>query len=132
MQEWRTRWQVNLDWRPGRSAGQVVEQHVDTVGELREVVMGARANPDVVRCRYVPVRELVGEPPHTCRRGHHYDGGSFTRVRLDWSVCPCGGHMVYRCRWRDCGDVRLDPEPAIDCLPSTGSMGTTIAREGNP
>ncbi|MET7808611.1 hypothetical protein [Micromonospora chersina] len=72
MQEWRTRWQVNLDWRPGRGVGQVVEKRVDSVGELSELVTEARANPDVVRCRYAPVRELVGKPPHTCRRGHSY------------------------------------------------------------
>ncbi|MBM0201834.1 hypothetical protein JNW90_01025 [Micromonospora sp. STR1s_5] len=126
------RWQVTVDWQPGTGSERVRERRVDSVSELRALVVAARTNPNITRCRYVPLKELVGEPPTECRRGHDYAGGSFTAVRLDWSVCACGGHVVYRCRWPGCGDVLLDPEPAVDCLPSAGTMITTRSTpEGN-
>lgn len=80
MSEWVRRWQMSVRWRPDRPGDRTAVRHVDTVAELRRLVDAARTNPDVEAYQHRPVRELVGDEPSSCRRGHPYDGGSATRA----------------------------------------------------
>ncbi|MEU3455634.1 hypothetical protein ABZ671_18835 [Micromonospora sp. NPDC006766] len=117
MSEWVRRWQVEVRWRPGLPGDRTTVRRVDTVAELRHLIDAARANPDIEAHRYEPVRELVGDEPSSCPRGHPYDGGSATRAARGWVNCFCGGHLALVCRWPDCGDVQHDPPIGPDCVP---------------
>ncbi|MCX5070898.1 hypothetical protein OOJ91_34180 [Micromonospora lupini] len=117
MSEWVRRWQVDVRWRPGLPGDRLSARRVDSVAAVGRLVAWARAHPDVTAVKHRPVRELVGDPPATCRRGHPYDGGSATRSARGWLNCDCGGHLVLACRWGDCGDVQQDPPIGPDCAP---------------
>ncbi|WP_446215714.1 hypothetical protein [Micromonospora sp. IBHARD004] len=108
--EWGTRWHITIrsDRADNSPAGvTVVERVVDSPAELRRLVEAARADPHVVAFPYRQVRELVGNEPDRCRRGHSYLAGSATRPVRDWWPCRCGGHLVHFCRM--CSAVQVQP-----------------------
>ncbi|WP_091462952.1 hypothetical protein [Micromonospora inyonensis] len=110
--------QVDVRWRPGLPGDRLAARRVDTVAELRQLVTWARQHPDVTAVRHRRVRELVGDPPDVCRRGHRYGGGSATRAALGWRECACGGHIIHTCGWPGCGDVQPDPPSARTAAPA--------------
>lgn len=112
------RWHVTIRWDEARHSPMGVATYstrVDTPAALRRLIERARADPHVIAFPYESVRELAGDKPQECRRGHLYDGGSATRALLGWAQCGCGGHVIYLCQ--ACDDDRLDPAPGPDCVP---------------
>jgi hypothetical protein len=99
------------------------------VARLRQLVEWARANPAIVAFPYRRVREQHGERPEQCRRAHPYTGDSATRVRIDWTDCACGGHLVYVCA--RCADIRVDPPVYLECTATEAEM-TAAARRRWP
>ena len=117
MSEWRRRWEITFTWRREVSGGRVLSTRVDTPAQLRAVVEWARGHPDVIAYRQRSVRELLGERPAACGRGHPYSIAGAAKIRFDWLPRTCGGHALYRCRTFGCGDVRADPAIEPDCQP---------------
>jgi hypothetical protein len=70
-----------------------------TPAQLRELLDAARRNPAVLAFPYSQRRELVGEEPTHCGRGHAYlqPGQRYRTVERGWLPCRCGGHVVYDC-----------------------------------
>jgi hypothetical protein len=97
---------------------EVREHLAETPAELRAIIETARADPRVLAFRHESRRELVGDEPRTCHRGHRYGSGRHD-MRRDWLPCRCGGHVVYVCLIKDneveCGDRRIEPAPLYDC-----------------
>lgn len=112
--EWRRVWVVKT--RSDDAVGKR-ELIARTPAELRDLLEQARNDPAVWHVRHESRRELAGVAPVECRNGHSYKGGSATAVHPDWTPCECGGHMVWRCRWPGCRDVRVEPPPDYDCTP---------------
>jgi hypothetical protein len=107
---------------PGRwPKTDVHEQVVHTPAELRALLEAARRDPAVLAFPYTQRRELVGDEPDRCRRGHRYaqPGRPYPAVGRGWLQCRCGGHAVYRCQvyqdGRLCDDEQIDPPPSFDC-----------------
>lgn len=62
------------------------------MADVIRLVAWARAHPDVTTVRHHPARELVGDPPATCRYG---DSGRRTaRVLIAVSIAPVRAAMV--------------------------------------
>jgi hypothetical protein len=118
--QWVRRWEVTITWDRSEDSPYDTTRLVAqarTPAELRAHIEAARANPNTTSCRWRSIRTLAGDIPACCRRGHPYSGGSATQPRRDWAQCRCGGHLLLICRRDGCGDVRIDPEPALDCAP---------------
>ncbi len=108
----RRSWRIMLTWESARDSPtgepvQIVE--VTTVGQLRQLVIAARANPRVVTYSYRGHRAWDDAgAPRTCRQGHELTAG-----RSGGRDCLCGtGHFESHC-W--CGDVRYVPELGPGC-----------------
>jgi hypothetical protein len=97
---------------------EVREYRADTPAELRAIIEAARADPRVLAFPHESRRDLEGDEPTTCHRGHRYGSGRYD-MRRDWLPCCCDGHMVYVCLLKDngveCGDERIEPLVAYDC-----------------
>jgi hypothetical protein len=99
----------------------VYETVAYTPAQLRAVLDAARRDPGVLAFPYIQRRELVGEKPARCRRGHLYarPGQPYPAVERGWLTCSCGGHVVYRCQvshdGRPCYDEQIDPPLSYDC-----------------
>jgi len=99
----------------------VYEKVAHSPAQLRAVLEAARRDPTVLAFPYTQHRELVGEPPQRCRRGHLYaqPDQPYPAVGRGWLACSCGGHVVYRCQvsqdGRLCGDELIDPPRSYDC-----------------
>jgi hypothetical protein len=121
MARWVRRWEVTIRWDRVSDSPRGTTKwvtHADTPRQLRTLIETARTDPLITGYKYRSIRMLDGDEPTTCRNGHGYAGGSATRPRLGWLDCPaCPGHTTYTCIRNDCGDIRLDPEPAYDCKP---------------
>jgi hypothetical protein len=120
VREWRRYWLVRVQRAVpgGWPKTEVREQIAETPAELRAMVDEARADPRMLAYRYESRRDLVGDDPTHCGRGHRY-GSSYRDIRRDWLVCGCGGHMAYVCLidadGAACGDVQIDPPLLYDC-----------------
>jgi hypothetical protein len=117
MVEWAWRWRVKIRAHASRydafgTNGEEI-RYVDTVDELRGLVLAARNDPRVMSLSYERERYLIGRPPTECPRGHPLAGPSAVRATTSWRQCECGGHTVYTCR--ACGAATLDPVPGPDC-----------------
>jgi hypothetical protein len=112
MGEWRQTWRVVLTrgWGFPGPAQEVL--NVRTVGELRDVVLHARADPTVERWTYWHAREWVGDDPaHDC-------GGSegYAPVGISEHACRCGlYHRTYQCH--RCGRHEWIPPAGPGCGP---------------
>jgi hypothetical protein len=99
----------------------VWEYTVHTPAQLRALLEGARRDPAVLGFPYTQRRELVGEEPDQCQRGHLYAQPDHPYPAVDrrWLQCRCGGHTVLVCQtYQDgqmCGDQQLDPAVSFDC-----------------
>src|SRR5690349_20320742 len=96
VREWRQRWTVRVvRAQPGYWPRTEWREYVaETPGELRAIIVAARADPRALSWKYLGHRDLVGEDPEMCRRGHRYDVGRFGNARQEWVDCCCGGHFV--------------------------------------
>lgn len=90
------------------------ERVAHTVAELRALLAAARADKTVWHVSYQSRRDLVGDKPSHCRRGHPLSTVGTMANPHDWLPCNCGGHWWIRCR---CGEEIVDPTPAYDCQP---------------
>src|SRR5215469_13989319 len=74
VQEWRAVWRVRIRRAvPGSwPRTEVYEKVAHSPAQLRAVLEAARRDPAVLAFPYTQHRELVGEPPQRCRRGHLY------------------------------------------------------------
>jgi len=118
MHAWVRRWEVTVSWEKAADSPLGVTRHcvrVDTPGQLRRLVEAARADRLVTGLRYESVRELMGERPATCGKGHDLRWRPGTSQHQDWLQCDCGGHLVHICL--DCGDRTVDPPMDPDCVP---------------
>jgi hypothetical protein len=115
--EWAWRWRVRIRahasrYDPFGTGGEEIRL-VDTVAELRDLVLAARSDPRVMSLAYERERYLTGRPPTECPQGHPLEGPSAVRATTSWRQCECGGHTVYTCR--ACGVATLDPALGRDC-----------------
>lgn len=85
---------------------------VDTVAELRALVLRARTEPTIERLTYWHAREWVGsDPPHDCG-----GVGGYVPAGISDHVCRCGlHHRTYRCH--RCGSSITDPPLGPGCGP---------------
>lgn len=125
MSEWRRRWEISYRWRREVAPGRRVNSIVDTAEQLRACVEWALANPDVESYTVASRRDMVGERPQQCGNGHTYIGAAF-KPRVDWQLCDCGGHALYRCRTSGCDDVTVDPPVGPGCEPVVPLAGETM------
>jgi hypothetical protein len=118
---WRLTWRVALTYEwgfPRADREQLVD--VDTVAELRAVVLRARSDPAIAAYRYWRVREWIGgNPAHGCPE--FIDGPP--PARLSVRACRCGtDHRVEDCVrcsqliWTPlvgpgCGPIPMPPDP---------------------
>jgi hypothetical protein len=121
--EWRVQWLVRIRRAvPGSwPKTELLERVVGSPAELRALIAACRADPAVLAFPYEQRRELVGEPPTECRRGHLYQrpGSPYPDWDQGWAACCCGGHRIYICKvsheGQQCGDARMEPSPSFDC-----------------
>lgn len=111
---WRVCWRIvsTRAWGFPGPATEVVD--VDTVAQLREVVLRARADPAVAALRFWRLRQWVGgDPPHDCGG----DGG-YVPAGISSLDCRCGFvHRTYRCRRCSTGEAFPPMGPECGPLP---------------
>src|SRR6185503_1974817 len=78
--EWSWRWRVRIRahssrYDPFGTGGEEI-RFVDTVAELRDLVLAARHDPRVMSLSYERERYLTGRPPTDCPQGHSLQGPS--------------------------------------------------------
>ena len=123
VREWRVVWHVRIRRAvPGAwPKTDTYKKLAYTPAQLRAVLDAARRDPAVLGFPYTQRRELVGEEPEHCRRGHSYaqPGQPYRACTMRWLPCSCGGHEVLVCEvpqdGRLCGDEQIDPAPSDDC-----------------
>jgi hypothetical protein len=123
MRRWQAAWLVRVRRAvPGAWPQTDVRKHlVTSPAELRALLAACRADPAVLAFPYQQRRELIGNEPSICQRGHAYDrpGEPYAAFDRGWIDCCCGGHAVYLCKvyygGQRCGDRQIDLPLAYDC-----------------
>ena len=100
---WVRRRRHELGWEPSHRGG-VLSREVETLAQLRAVLEWARGNPNVIKCAYRPVDELVGEPPTQCPAGHRRDAPDPRQLVL-------GVKVAASTVWEILKDAGVDPAP---------------------
>ena len=100
---WVRRRRYELGWEPSHGGG-VLSREVETLAQLRAVVEWARGNPNVIKCAYRPVDELVGEPATQCPAGHRRDTPDPRQLVL-------GVKVAASTVWEILEDAGVDPAP---------------------
>jgi hypothetical protein len=119
---WRFRWRVVLHWETANDSpagwGRESVHHVDSVTQLRRLILHARRNPRVVNYRYRRYvdRDWSHSPTACSACGASYRGNSANRPASSWLPCDCGGHQVDECR--ACGHRSVYPAIASGCEPT--------------
>jgi hypothetical protein len=87
----------------------------------------ARADQRVLAYRYESRRQLAGDDPTHCGRGHRH-GSSYRDIRRDWLACRCGGHVAHICLLETdgaaCGDVQIDPPLLYELVAVSERVGS--------
>lgn len=111
MSGWVLSWRVVLTRGWGWPGPATEAFDVDTVAHLRDVVMRARADPSIERCRFWRHREWRGPQPTRAPCGDEYVIAGMSH--LD---CQCGErHLVFRCH--KCGTGETTPAFGDGCGP---------------
>jgi hypothetical protein len=112
MAGWILTWRVVLHWDFGSPDGASIQvRFVDTVAELRSMIMWARRDPRIGRYSYARHRVFDETAvPTACARGHRYVPVGIRDVQ-----CLCGGHRTLRCL--------IHPDDVVVCPPYDAGCG---------
>ena len=94
---------------------------METAAKLRAVIDAARADIRVLAYRIESRRQLVGDEPTQCPRGHLLVRNAHGQLSVHrrHATCSCGGHTIYICDdfagAGRCGAETIDPQPSYDC-----------------